>query len=239
MGARLFLLQSFFLFSTRGVCNSCKSYECELLSLSTSATLVKKKDLDSSNNESELSFSVSKNLKTIRSDRGLSLEKLAQISGVSRTMLNQIELCKSTPSINILWKIARALDVPFSFLINPIEKEGSVVLKQNEMKILTSKDGKFSSKALFPFDAPHRTHEFYELKLLPGSSEKANAHSPGTLENIVVNTGSLRLTVGKKVYNLESGDAILFEADHPHIYHNPGAISSIMYLVMTYTKRSE
>ncbi len=239
MGARLFLLQSFFLFSTRGVCNSCKSYECELLSLSTSATLLKKKDLDSSNNESELSFSVSKNLKTIRSDRGLSLEKLAQISGVSRTMLNQIELCKSTPSINILWKIARALDVPFSFLINPIEKEGSVVLKQNEMKILTSRDGKFSSKALFPFDAPHRTHEFYELKLLPGSSEKANAHSPGTLENIVVNTGSLRLTVGKKVYNLESGDAILFEADHPHIYHNPGAISSIMYLVMTYTKRSE
>ncbi len=200
---------------------------------------MKKKDLDSSNNESELSFSVSKNLKTIRSDRGLSLEKLAQISGVSRTMLNQIELCKSTPSINILWKIARALDVPFSFLINPIEKEGSVVLKQNEMKILTSRDGKFSSKALFPFDAPHRTHEFYELKLLPGSSEKANAHSPGTLENIVVNTGSLRLTVGKKVYNLESGDAILFEADHPHIYHNPGAISSIMYLVMTYTKRSE
>ena len=54
----------------------------------------------------------------MRVKRGLSLERLAKASGVSRAMLCQIELGQSAPTINILWKIARALDVPFSALIS-------------------------------------------------------------------------------------------------------------------------
>lgn len=187
----------------------------------------------------DLSVRVSKNLKALRQDKNLSLEKLAQISGVSRTMLNQIELCKSTPSINILWKIAKALEVPFSVLLNSSTKESSVLIKQKDSKILSSRDGKFSSRALFPFEDAFRTHEFYELRLLPHSTEKANAHNPGTMENIVVSVGSLELTVDSTYYKLEVGDAILFQADRPHIYHNPGAITAIMYLVMTYSKKPE
>jgi transcriptional regulator with XRE-family HTH domain len=187
-------------------------------------------------NDENLSLSVSRNLKKLRSEKGLSLEKLSQLSGVSKTMLNQIELCKSTPSINILWKIAKSLEVPFSLIINSDEKENSILLKQKDTKILTSRDGKFSSRALFPFDSNNRLHEFYELRLSPRGTEKASGHSPGTIENIVVNIGSLELKVGKSIYNLEAGDAILFEADIDHVYHNPGAITSVMYLVMTYQK---
>src|SRR5262245_47190505 len=60
---------------------------------------------------------VGANLRRLRVQRGLSLEKLAQSSGVSRAMLGQIELGRSAPTINVLWKIARALDVTFSALI--------------------------------------------------------------------------------------------------------------------------
>ena len=59
---------------------------------------------------------VGKNLKRLRTERGLSLERLAQSSGVSRAMLGQVELGQSAPTINVLWKMARALDVPFSAL---------------------------------------------------------------------------------------------------------------------------
>src|SRR6266498_345258 len=83
---------------------------------------------------------VAANLRKLRAQRGLSLEKLAQQSGVSRAMLGQIELGQSAPTINVLWKIARGLDVTFSALISARTQSGALVLRSSEAKILTSKD---------------------------------------------------------------------------------------------------
>jgi len=177
---------------------------------------------------------VGHNLKRLRSQRGLSLERMAQASGVSRAMLGQIELSQSTPTINVLWKIAAALDVPFSALISDRPTGGTVVLTAAHAKILTSHDGTYSSRALFPFDIPRKV-EFYELHLATGAIERADPHPPGTTENLVVSQGSVEITVDDKPHGLETGDAILFEADVPHSYRNPGTTDAVMYLVMTYT----
>lgn len=67
--------------------------------------------------EGDLTPIVGSNLRRLRLKRGLSLERLAKASGVSRAMLGQIELGQSTPTINVVWKIARALAVPFSTLL--------------------------------------------------------------------------------------------------------------------------
>ena len=83
---------------------------------------------------------VGANLRRLRTRRGLSLERLAQISGVSRAMLGQIELGQSAPTINVLWKIARALEVTFSALISSRTQSGALVLRSSQSKILTSKD---------------------------------------------------------------------------------------------------
>ena len=176
---------------------------------------------------------VGQNLRRLRMRRGLSLEKLAQKCGVSRAMLGQIELGQSAPTINVLWKIARALDVTFATLIQAREAGGTTVLKKAQAKVLTSQGGQFSSRALFPFDGPRRA-EFYELRLAPQAKEVADAHAPGTLENLVVAEGQLELSVGKEVHLLHAGDAIVFEADVPHAYANAGGRECVMYLVMTY-----
>jgi transcriptional regulator with XRE-family HTH domain len=178
---------------------------------------------------------VGSNLRRLRTRRGLSLERLAQISGVSRAMLGQIELGQSAPTINVLWKIARALEVTFSALISARTQSGALVLRSSESKILTSKDRSFTSRALFPFDEPRRV-EFYELRLLAGSVEEADAHPPGTSENLVVTAGSLEIDVAGDTHRLEAGDSILFEADTPHAYRNPGRVETVMYLVMTYAE---
>jgi transcriptional regulator with XRE-family HTH domain len=178
---------------------------------------------------------VGANLRRLRTRRGLSLERLAQISGVSRAMLGQIELGQSAPTINVLWKIARALEVTFSALISARSQSGALVLRSSESKILTSKDRSFSSRALFPFDEPRRV-EFYELRLAAGSVEDADAHPPGTTENLVVTAGTIEIDVGGDTHRLEAGDSILFEADTPHAYRNPGRGESVMYLVMTYAE---
>jgi transcriptional regulator with XRE-family HTH domain len=176
---------------------------------------------------------VGQNLKRLRSQRGLSLEKMAQASGVSRAMLGQIELAQSTPTINVLWKIAAALDVPLSALISERPTGGTVVLAAEHAKILTSHDGKYSSRALFPFDVPRKV-EFYELRLHAQAIERADPHPPGTTENLVVSQGAVEITVEDKSFQLGAGDAILFEADVPHAYRNPGPTEAVMYLVMTY-----
>jgi transcriptional regulator with XRE-family HTH domain len=181
----------------------------------------------------DLSPVVAENLRALRAARGLSLEKLSVASGVSRAMLGQIELGKSTPTINVLWKIARALDVTFASLIHAQPTAGTVVLREREAKILTSADGSFRSRALFPFGTPRRS-EMYELELAPSSSEHAEAHAQGTLENIVVIRGAVRITLPEGSHDLSKGDAIQFAADVPHTYANPHGEPATMILSMTY-----
>jgi len=175
------------------------------------------------------------NLRRLRMRRGLSLEKLSRISGVSRAMLGQIELGQSTPTVNVLWKISTALEVPFSALITDRPSTSFHVMRRDQAKRLTSSDGSFTSRALFPFDEPRRV-EFYELRLSPGGSENADAHPPGTIENLVVSHGNVEIEVGGAVHSLGTGDALVFEADVPHLYRNPSSADAVMYLVMTYAE---
>jgi transcriptional regulator with XRE-family HTH domain len=178
---------------------------------------------------------VGANLRRLRMKRELSLERLSKLSGVSRAMLGQIELGQSTPTINILWKISTALGVPYSALLGHRQSGGMSVLRAEQAKLLTSHDGRFTSRALFPFDEPRRV-EFYELHLAPRSEEIADAHAPGTTENLVVSSGGVEIDVDGRVEALAQGDAIVFEADVPHRYRNPGDEEAIMFLVMTYAE---
>ncbi len=181
----------------------------------------------------DLIQTVALNLRRLRTRQGLSLERLARKSGVSRSMLGQIELGRSAPTISVLWKISQALNVPFSGLTTANGESGCVVLKASQSKSLASSDGSFISRALFPFTSDRKT-EFYELRLAPGGLENAQAHAAGTVENLVVNRGQIQVVVNGQRHYLNSGDAIRFEADVPHEYRNSGNDEALLYLVMTY-----
>jgi len=187
--------------------------------------------------DSDLTPIVGANLRRLRVKRGLSLERLARASGVSRAMLGQIELGQSTPTINLLWKISRALEVPFSTLVTASTARTATVMRAKGAKLLTSSDGSFTSRALSPSNAP-RNIEFYELRLAPKGAEHAEAHAPGTTENLVVAQGSVDIRVGKSKHELKQGDSIIFDADVPHAYENPTSEEALMYLVMTYAERA-
>jgi transcriptional regulator with XRE-family HTH domain len=176
---------------------------------------------------------VGHNLRRFRTSQGLSLERLAKASGVSRAMLGQIELGRSVPTISLLWKVARALEVPFATLLGTTATTGTVVMRAQTSKVLSSKTGSFTSRALFPF-IPERKVEFYELRLCARGVEDADPHAPGTHENLVVHQGNVEIVVGSQCHRLGPGDAILFEADLPHSYRNTGDGEAVMYLVMTY-----
>ncbi len=172
-------------------------------------------------------------LRTLRSQKGLSLDRLAAQSGVSRAMLSQIELGRSAPTITVLWKISRALGVPFAALLGTEPASELMVQRAGRSLVLSSMDGSFSTRALSPLDRP-RTVEFYELRLAADSSEHADAHMPGTTENLVITSGTLEIEIRGASAVLEVGDSVFFHADSPHVYRNRGKTQVTAYLVMTY-----
>lgn len=183
----------------------------------------------------DLTSVVGRNVRRLRSRRGLSLEGLSRVSGVSRAMLSQVELGRSTPTVNVLWRISRALGVPVTVLIGERPSGGHTVLRADQGKRLTNPDGSFVSRALFPYDAPRRS-ELYEVRLAAFCLERAAAHAAGTIENLVVGQGRLEVEVGGATQALGPGDAMVFEADVPHAYRNPGGAETVVYLVMTYAE---
>lgn len=184
----------------------------------------------------DLSAALGRNLRRLRTRQGHSLERLAKLSGVSRAMLSQIETGKSAPTISLLWKISTALGVPFATLLDTQRVHGTVVLKRSDAKVLGSHDGKFTSRALFPFDG-ERSAEFYELRLAARHVEHAEAHAAGTVENLVVVKGELEIRSGKDApVTLLEGDAVIFEAHVPHSYRNLSEHEALAYLVMTYVE---
>lgn len=176
---------------------------------------------------------VGPNLKRLRQERDLSLEALARLADVSRAMLSQIERGASVPTINTVWKLARAFDVPFSALIAEDDTDAVRDLPAAEALQMESSSGKMTSRALFPTETPPRS-EFYEIRFKPGAHEVSEPHSEGAVENLVVSIGTLEIRIGNTIHRLAAGDAILFPGDQPHAYRNRGPKETVVYLVMTY-----
>jgi transcriptional regulator with XRE-family HTH domain len=179
---------------------------------------------------------VGANLRALRTQRNVSLDQLARMSGLSRSLLGQIELGKTSPSVSVVWRIARAFDVHFSAMLATPERVETRVQRRAQAKRLVSPDGRFSSRALYNLGERNEA-EFYELFLAAHSREDAQPHQPGTRENLIVAAGRLELHVGGTRFDLEAGDALIFAADVAHSYVNPAAADCWLYLVMTYATR--
>lgn len=191
---------------------------------------------ENSDGVADLAATVGRNLRRLRTREGHSLERLASASGVSRAMLGQIENGKSVPTISVLWKIATALGVPFATLTAIEHRRGLSVFRREKAKILSSDEGLFTSRALFPFDAERNT-EFYELRIAANHTVQSAAHAAGTVENLIVTQGTVEVVVGKeRATLLGEGDAVFFQADVDHIYRNLRASEAVLYLVMSYVR---
>lgn len=185
--------------------------------------------------EDALTGAVSANLKRLRTERGWSMDRLAERSQVSKAMLHQIESGKSVPTIAVVWRLADGLKVPFSELLTQQRAPTDILLRKASAKYLTNADGSFGSRALFPFDGPARTAEFYELRIKAGGVEMAEAHAHGTTEHLALVSGGVSVEIEGKTTSLAPGDCFVFQADRPHCYRSTvGDDDSILFLMMTY-----
>lgn len=162
---------------------------------------------------------ISSVLRKVRMERGLTLEETANLTGVSKTMLGQIERGASNPTISILWKISSGLRIPFSGLLSSPEQELTPI-RMDQMTPVLESNGKMILYNIFPFD-PMSGFDYFHITLLPGASHVSSPHGDSAMEYVVVTQGTLRLKVGEAEFDLKAPAALEFRGDQMHGYSNP------------------
>lgn len=173
--------------------------------------------------------SIGKNLRRLRSERTLSYEKLSRASGVSRAMLNQIELGQSAPTTTLLLKIARALRVTIAALLQPDDSPVLHVQRRTEARTLVAAGGAATTRLLSrPGARGPKLEEFLiqvEGKLSLDAAERVSRKA------LVVARGQLRLTVDGATFRLGPGDSIDLAPDHTIAFENQGSEEVSGYFV--------
>ncbi|CAM3375037.1 MULTISPECIES: helix-turn-helix domain-containing protein [Saccharibacillus] len=175
---------------------------------------------------------LSQNLKRLRAERKLSLDKLADLTGISKTMLGQIERGESSPSLTTVWKIANGLKISFTSLIVEPPAE-AVVVRRHDTQMMQDPELQYRLYPMFPYDA-ETGFEVYTVEIDPGGTLGSQPHRAGTEEWITLFAGALELEVGSETYRLESGDAIRFKADRPHRYRSAGTDTVRLSMTIRY-----
>ncbi|MBD0378914.1 helix-turn-helix domain-containing protein [Paenibacillus sedimenti] len=161
---------------------------------------------------------VGRKILNIRKTRGLSLDQVADLTGVSKAMLGQIERGDSNPTISVLWKIVSGLQISFTSLIEDDEPKITVV-RAAELSPFEEEDGQYRAYPLFPFH-PQKNFEVYTVEMESGCTHASDPHNNGVEEYILMVAGTIELTIAQESYILNVGDAIHFSADRPHTYTN-------------------
>lgn len=160
---------------------------------------------------------ISRNIKRIRQERNLTLDDLAHLSNVSKSMLSEIERCSKSPTISMLEKICVGINVPLAQLTYMETPEVSVIKKGSTKHYSTSKG--FDTYTLFKFD-PDKRFEILRHVIAPHSERLSEYHEAGIREYIICTQGMLDIQVGEKSFILEEGEAIQFLANCNHKYAN-------------------
>ncbi|NIZ12836.1 helix-turn-helix domain-containing protein [Phaeobacter sp. HF9A] len=155
-------------------------------------------------------------LKEARRAQGLSLEAVANLSGVSRSMVSQIERGESSPTIATLWNLTRALQVDFAGLLDARAAEDRIdVLRAREVPVIDNKSAKCSIAILSPPEDVGG-HEVYDIRFAPQGALVSAPHGAGTVEQLTVLDGSVEVTSGAAQDRLLPGDTARYPADVAH-----------------------
>lgn len=154
-------------------------------------------------------------LKAARQAQGLSLDAVAKLSGVSRSMVSQIERGESSPTIATLWNLTTALQVDFAGLLEGSQTPDIEVLKADDVPTIKNVDADCSIRILSrPEDAGQ--NEVYDLLFEAGGSLKSSPHAAGTTEHLTIIEGKLIIESGSSTIHISTGDTARYAADTDH-----------------------
>ena len=173
-------------------------------------------------------------VKHLRSARGWSLEALANASGVSRSMLSQIEREQANPTLAVTLRIARAFGLSLGELLEmPGAASTVTVIRADEHNYHYRSDKDCRIRTLSPLNL-EKDVEFYEVRLQAGGALRSAPHFEGTREFLTVQKGRVRVESAGDVEELNPGDSASYRADVAHAITNSGRGDATVFLIVIY-----
>ncbi len=186
----------------------------------------------------DITNKISRALKLLRKERGLSLDAASQTTGVSKAMLGQIERGESSPTIATLWKIASGFDVSFSYFVENLKPINPDFIRRiNHLDQMHPQDDKIRVMPLFTYDE-HLKFEVFIIELLPGCEHLSDPHQQEVIEHIIVARGAIEVLIDGVWHLVQQHEGLRFNAARPHGYRNLSAKTAIFHDMIHYSKKS-
>ena len=186
--------------------------------------------------------SLGSRLKTARSNKGWSLDKTSQHTGVSKAMLGQIERGESSPTVVKLWNIANGFELPLSYFLTDLAQTQPNTPENVSINKLQNSEDDIHIVTLFPYDAVTKL-EVFQITLDPQREHISAPHNAGVVEHIIAVDGAmeyfLALTadgIAQQWHALKQGQSIKFNADQPHGYRNMTEKPVTIHNIISYTQ---
>ena len=171
-------------------------------------------------------------LRRERARAGLSLAELARRAGIAKSTLSQLEAGAGNPSLETLWALSVALDVPFARLLDP-PRPPVRVLRAGEGPAVAAQHSDYAATLLSPCP-PHARRDLYRVTAEPGTPRTSDPHSPGVVEHVVLSAGRALAGPAEDPVELHPGDYLTYPGDQPHTFEalEPGTSA---VLIMEHT----
>ncbi len=181
-----------------------------------------------------ISGQISQRVKLMRQQRTWSLEQLATASGVSRSMLSQIERNQANPTLAVTCKIAQAFGMSLAeFVEIPAASSSIHVIRGDDREHLFRSDEHVEIRTLSPLNL-EKDVEFYQVRLKTGGALRSAPHFQGTREFLTVEQGRVRVQSANDSAELNKGDSTTYRADVAHTIENLGKGEATVFLVVIY-----
>jgi len=173
-------------------------------------------------------------LKELRDERGWSLDVLASASGVTRSMLSQVDRNRANPTLAVASRIASAFGMSLAELVqSPGAMSSLIVIRASDHAYDYRSDQDCRIRTLSPLHL-EKDVEFYQVQLREGGALRSAAHFEGTREFLAVQKGRVRVESGGDSEDLDRGDSVNYRADVQHAIVNIGKGDAVVFLVDIY-----
>ncbi|AIR03174.1 MULTISPECIES: helix-turn-helix domain-containing protein [Cedecea] len=159
---------------------------------------------------------IARSLARERGRAGLSLAEVARRAGIAKSTLSQLEAGNGNPSLETLWALCVALNIPFATLLEP-QSARTQIIRRGEGSRISAEQANYVA-ILLASCPPGVRRDIYLVEAQPGTPRLSEPHPPGSVEHMIVTQGRALVGLTESAEELAVGDYICYPADQPHIF---------------------
>ncbi|HWK77168.1 XRE family transcriptional regulator [Microbacterium sp.] len=164
----------------------------------------------------DLGTRIARTLRREREARGLSVSELARRAGVSKATVSQLEGGSGNPSVETLWALGVALDVPFAVLVDQ-QANAPTLIRAADLAGVPSAAAAYSA-TLLSASPPGARRDVYLIQADPGEPRRSDPHHAGTTEHVILLSGQALIGPAGDGVLLNPGDYLAYAGDTPHLF---------------------